>query len=173
MVNTTRIYCGMGADGHGLPREMQLHAARLQQKIAVQREIERAVQEEDELQRAIEEAQGITSGEATTGGNVHGADNKSNDDMDDDGAGLGGGDGGGIKGRHGRSRDGSGDGQGGSGDEEGEGGGAGGASTRRRSSVSERGGGRGGVPGKSSVQTKSSGFSSTRRVDRLHVQLRT
>ena len=162
----------MHADGHGLPQEMQLHAALLQQKLAVQREIERAVKEEDELQRAIEEAQGINSNSGeTAGGNVHGADahNNNDDDNDDDGAGRGGGDGGGIKGGHGRSGDGSSDGQGGSGDEAGEADGAGGAPTRRRSSASERGGegGGSGVPGKSSVQMKSSGFVSTRRVDRL------
>lgn len=159
----------MRADGHGLPQEMQLHAALLQQKLAVQREIERAAREEDELQRAIEEAKGVNSSEATTGGNITGVGNRDDSDDDDGSMGRSGGDGGDIKGGHGRSRD----GQSSLGDEEGQGNGAaGGAPTPRRSSVTIMGG-EGGLPGKISLQTKSSGYVSTRRVDRLHVRLRT
>lgn len=162
----------MRADGHGLPHEMQLHAALLQQKLAVQHEIERAAREEDELQRAIEEADGLNSSGATTNG--------ANDNGDGDNyasTGRNGGDGDGIKDRPGRSSDGSGEGQSGSGDEERDGGGAGGAPTPRRSSVGTWGGGgrerEEGVPGKSSVQTRSDGFDSTRQVDGLHMRLRT
>lgn len=126
---------------------MQLHAALLHQKLAVQREIERAAQEEDQLQRAIEEAEGV----ASTG--------RSGDD-----------DGDGVEGGHGRSRDRRGDGRSGLGDEDGEGGGARGAPTPRRSRVALVGE-EGGIPGKSSL-TESSGHVSTRRVDRLHVWLR-
>lgn len=50
-----------GADSHGLPREVQVHAALLQQKNAVQREIERAAREEQELQSAIARAGGETT----------------------------------------------------------------------------------------------------------------
>eukprot|EP00752_Nemacystus_decipiens_P006453 g5812.t1 len=147
-------------DGHGLPKEMQLHAALLQQKLAVQFEMERAAREEGELHRAIEEAKGIDISGAAIVGSIHGAEKKNEDD-DTGSAGRRGSDGGGIMGSHGRSRDGGDDGQGGSGDEEGEGDGVGGTLTRRRSSVSVRGGG---VAGKSSVQTKSPEFGSARRV---------
>lgn len=41
------------ADDNGIPREMQAHAALLRQKNALQREVERAARQEQELQRAL------------------------------------------------------------------------------------------------------------------------
>eukprot|EP00903_Cladosiphon_okamuranus_P008772 g8403.t1 len=143
------------ADGLGLPQEMQLHAALLQQKLAIQREIERATREEDKLQRVIEEAKGINSSGATTGcidtdgGDCASTGQDGGDDVGD------------MKGRQGRSRDGSGDCQSGLGDENNDEG-AGGAPTPRKSSGTTGGGGEG-VPGKSSVQTRSAYASTSLR----------
>ena len=49
---------------------MQLHGALLRQKLAVQREIERAERDEEELQHAIDTANGANSGEETTRGST-------------------------------------------------------------------------------------------------------
>ncbi|CAM9148892.1 unnamed protein product [Ectocarpus sp. 13 AM-2016] len=59
-----------GSD-RGLPPEMQVHAARLEQKNALQREIERTERREQELQHAIENATS-TNRETLTDGNSTG-----------------------------------------------------------------------------------------------------
>lgn len=58
---------------------MQVHAALLQQKNALQREIDRAAREDQELQRAIDRAEGTASAavdETAGGGGVKGQDDK-------------------------------------------------------------------------------------------------
>lgn len=70
-------WVGGADDSHGLPREVKAHAVLLQQKNAVQREIERASRDEQELQRAIERsatsaAVDDSAGEGTVRGNEEG-----------------------------------------------------------------------------------------------------
>ncbi len=58
-------------DTHGIPPEMQFHAALLRQRMAIQREIERAARDGEEVQHAIDTATGVRRGlDVTTDGST-------------------------------------------------------------------------------------------------------